>query len=66
MRSITDLIVRTRPDAQRPRKISGPVAMAVFVAVLAAGVTGGMSMLATAAAHHNVAAVQVAQAGEYE
>lgn len=67
MRSITDWIVRTTPDANRPKKFNGPVAIAVFVAVLAAGVTGGATWLATAmASHNNVAAVQVAEAADYE
>jgi hypothetical protein len=63
---MTDWIVRTRPDTTDFHKISGPAATAVFVAVLAAGITGGMSWMATATAHHNAAAVQVAAASAYE
>jgi len=66
VRSTTDWIVRTTPDAKQPKKFSGPVAMAVFVAVLAAGVTGGATWLATAMASHNNAAVQMAEVSDYQ
>jgi hypothetical protein len=64
VRSISDWIVRTTPDAQRPKKLTGPVATAVFIAVLAAGMTGGTMMLANSVSHNNAAAYSVADNAE--
>jgi hypothetical protein len=56
MRTISDLIVKTTPHGEQDKRYSGPVACAVFIAVLAISVTGGALWLTSAVVHSNAEA----------
>jgi hypothetical protein len=48
MRSTTNLVTETLPEKAQCKRGSGPVACAVFITVLAIGVTGGTLWLTSA------------------
>ncbi len=56
MRSITNLVTETLPEKAQVKRGSGPVACAVFIAVLAIGVTGGTLWLTTVVIQSNAQA----------
>jgi hypothetical protein len=59
MRSTTDFVGKALPEKAQEKRSSGPVACAVFIAVLAIGVTGGTLWLTSAVIHNNAQAANL-------
>ena len=59
MRSTTNLVTEPLPEKARERRGSGPVACALFIIVLAVGVTGGTLWLTSSVIHNNAQAANL-------
>ena len=53
MRSFPNLAVHTNPRPAESRRRTGPVACALFITIVAVGVTGGALWLTSAVVHSN-------------
>ena len=64
MRSISDLIIKTTPHGADEPQSSGPVACAVFIAVLAIAIAGGAFWLGDSFISNNAQAASLAMGYE--